>query len=88
MHRQKRSWLQRNVLGIKISLIQEMYTETISQPFSLLAVRDLLLTKPQLIANTCSYTSTTGINILGVHDMQQASRKAESGNHEHAVNDM
>ena len=25
--------------------------------------------------------------ILGVHDMQQASRKAESGDHKHAVND-
>ena len=25
---------------------------------------------------------------LGVHDMQQASRKAESGNHKHAVNDI
>ena len=24
---------------------------------------------------------------LGVHDMQQASRKAEPGNHKHAVND-
>ena len=26
--------------------------------------------------------------ILGVHDMQQASRKAEPGNYKHAVNDM
>ena len=25
--------------------------------------------------------------ILGVHDMQQASRKAEFGDHKHAVND-
>ena len=25
--------------------------------------------------------------ILGVHDMQQASHKAESGDHKHAVND-
>ena len=25
---------------------------------------------------------------LGVHDMQQASRKAEPGNYKHAVNDM
>ena len=27
-------------------------------------------------------------SILGVHDMQQASRKAEPGDYKHAVNDM
>ena len=30
---------------------------------------------------------TESIIILGVHDMQQASRKAESGDHKHVVND-
>ena len=34
-------------------------------------------------------SSTPAItSVLGVHDMQQASRKAEPGDYKHAVNDM
>ena len=34
------------------------------------------------------YNSKLVLYILGVHDMQQASHKAESSNYKHAVNDM
>ena len=39
------------------------------------------------VAAVAALAATLLGRILGVHDMQQASRKAESGDHKHAVND-